>query len=306
MRYTISPILWAVAVLALLMTGCTGTKTMPEAARAGDTVALYAGWKHHFDRDKITITFTGSDGSKTVYQPGNSHVRAIIDKYPDPLSYIVVGTRVGLNDGFHSASTYGSEINTQNTSNDPDWWETTIYVDTPTTLPTGTADVQVDAADGESYGPIPLTVLPGTGSPATFGTDGISSGLSANMLESMERMPHYTIKFSGGSAVPAALEVWLSHDPDQTAGGAPGKAFAVNPRGEMKNLSWSDSGTNMHVLLLPSGDGTWEDPYFPDSYGLKYWKFYVTGGITNVQVTKVAAYDKSGTPISGVSATVSQ
>jgi hypothetical protein len=296
----------ALGVVALLMTGCAGMTTGPEAVRAGDTVALYAGWKHHFDPSKLTITFTGSDGSKTVYQPGDSRVRAVIDKYPDPLSYLAVGTHTGLGSSeYHYGSTYGALINSQLTGDDPDWWETLIYVDTPTTLPTGTAQVQVSAADGETYGPVPVNIIPGTGSPAQFGAQ-TNGPLNAEQLASLSRMPHYTVNFSGGSTIPSALEVWLTHDPDETAGGPPSKAYAVNPVGETKNLSWSDDGTHMRVLLLPSGDGTWQDPGFPTTYGMKYWKFYVTGGLTNVQVTNVVAYDKNGNVISGVTATLSQ
>lgn len=39
---------------------------------------------------------------------------------------------------------------------------------------------------------------------------------------------------------------------------------------------------------------------------MKYWKFYVTGGVTNVQVSSVVAYDQSGNVIPGVTATVTQ
>lgn len=226
----------ALALLAvvLLMAGCAGMTTGPEAVRAGDTVALYAGWKHHFDPSNLTITFTGSDGSTTTYQPGNSHIRAVIDKYPDPLSYLAVDTHTGLGGSeYYYGSTYGSLINSQLTGDDPDWWETLIYVDTPTTLPVGTAEVQVTAADGETYGPVPVNIIAGTGSPATFGAQGLGA-LNSDQLASLSRMPHYTINFSGGSSVPAALDVVLTHDPDQTAGGPPSKAYAVNPVGETK------------------------------------------------------------------------
>lgn len=291
------------APIAVLLTSCVGTTTLPDAARAGDTVALYAGWKHHFDRDRITTTITGADGSRTIYPPGDPHIRAVVDTYPDPLSYLVVGTRAGLSQGYRSGGTYGSLLNSTSTAGDPDWWETTIYLDTPPSLPTGVAQVEVTATDGEHYGPLALTIRPGVGRPAAFSTQG-NGPLNSEMLAALERTPHATVVFSGDGTVPAALEVWLSHDPDQSAGGSAGKAFALNPRGEMKNLAWSDDGTHMHVVLLPAGDGTWKDPHFPDAYGMKYWKFYVTGGVTNVAVSKVAAYDKDGNTIPGITALI--
>ncbi|MHB8728986.1 MAG: hypothetical protein ACYC9K_08085 [Sulfuricaulis sp.] len=59
--------------------GCAGTAPLNTAYRAGDTVALGAGWKQHFDRNSLTVTFTGSDGSTTVYSPGDSRLRAVIN-----------------------------------------------------------------------------------------------------------------------------------------------------------------------------------------------------------------------------------
>ncbi|MHB8534624.1 MAG: hypothetical protein ACYDBW_04175 [Sulfuricaulis sp.] len=74
----------------------------------------------------------------------------------------------------------------------------------------------------------------------------------------------------------------------------------------MKNLSWTDDGTHLRVLLFTSGDGSTKDPYFPDTYMWNYFKFYVTGGITGLQVAPswVKAYDANGNPISGITASV--
>jgi hypothetical protein len=120
-------------------------------------------------------------------------------------------------------------------------------------------------------------------------------------LQSMERAPKYTISFSGGSTLPAALQIDLTHSPASSAGGV-GTPLVVNPRGEMKNISWTDDGTHLRVILLTSGDGTTKDPSLTN-YAWKYFKFYVSGGITNLLVTNVKAYDSAGNPISGVMAT---
>ncbi len=280
--------------------GCAGTAPLNTAYRAGDTVVLGAGWKQHFDRNSLTVSVTGSDGSTTVYQPGDPAIRAIIDLYPDPLSYLVVGTRTGLNTNYNYGSTYGSMINYSFTNYDPDWWQTSVFVDLPSTLPTGTAYVTLQSTSGEKYGPIPVQIVAGQGSPSTFSAQG-NGNMTPTQLQSLERAPNYTVSFSGGSTLPGALQVDLTHDPASSVGGV-GIPFVVNPRGEMKNISWTDDGTHLRVIILTSGDGTTKDPSLT-SYQWKYFKFYVTGGITNLQVTSVKAYDSAGNPISGVTAT---
>jgi hypothetical protein len=285
--------------MALSVVGCGGAAPLNSAYRAGDTVTLAAGWRQSFDRSRLTVTVTGSDGVPIVYQPGDPAIRAIINLYPDPLSYLVVGTRTGLNTNYNFGSTYGGMINYNITNYDPDWWQTSVFVDLPSTLPVGTANISLQSDSGESYGPIPVEIVAGQGSPSTFKALGLGK-MSPAQLQSMERAPKYTVSFSGGSTLAAALQVDLTHDPSSAVGGV-GIPFVVNPRGEMKNISWTDDGTHLRVILLTSGDGTSNDPYLT-SYQWKYFKFYVTGGITNLVVTSVKAYDSAGNPISGVTA----
>lgn len=289
------------AAVVLGIAGCGGVAPLNSAYRAGDTVALAAGWRQSFDRNNLTVTVTGSDGVPIVYQPGDPAIRAIINLYPDPLSYLVVGTRVGLTNNYNYGSTYGSTINSLYTNNDPDWWQTSLFIDLPGTLPAGTANVMLQSTSGESYGPIPVQIVPGQGSPSTFSAQNLGS-MSPTQLQSMERAPRYTVKFSGGSTLPAALQIDLTHNPASSVGGV-GTPFVVNPRGEMKNISWTDDGTHLRVMVLTSGDGTTKDPYF-STYSWKYFKFYVAGGITNLLITNVKAYDSAGNPIAGVTATI--
>jgi hypothetical protein len=296
------PYLMLTILLLGFLAGCAGTKPLSPSVRAGDTIVLGAGWKQSFNRSSLTVRITGSDSSVTTYQPGNPAVRAVINLYPDPLSYIVVGTRSSQGVAYQNGATYGSLVNGLFTGNDPDWWQTSIYLDLPSTLPIGTAKVRFDSVNGETYGPIPVTIIPGLGSPSGFNAETLGA-MSPEQLQSMERSPSYTVNFTGGSTIPASIQIDLTHNPDNTAGGA-GKAFVVNPRGEMKNISWTDNGTSMRVMLLSSGDGTTKDPYFPGSYQWNYYKFYVTGGITGLAVTSVKAYDVNGALISGVTASV--
>lgn len=276
-----------------ILTGCYSLESFPPTARAGDTVAFGAGWKK-FNRESLTVTITDANSNVFTYLPNDPAVRAVINLYPDPLSYLVVGTRTGLND--RSGATYGSLINSNFTGNDPDWWQTSIYLDLPISLAVGQADVTFESTNGETYGPQPVQIIAGTGSPTLFKVHSLESGLDPTQLQSMEREPSYTVQFSGGSPLPVAIQVELTHSPDSSVGGT-GKAFAVNPRGEMKNLTWTDNGTTMRVLLLTAkGNGT------PGNW--KYYKFYVTGGVTGVQVQNVKAYDSAGNPVSGVTAMV--
>jgi hypothetical protein len=300
MRVTrlISIPIFLVAVV-LGVDGCAGMAPLNSAYRAGDTVALAAGWRQNFDRSRLTVTVTGSDGVSTVYQPGDPAIRAIINLYPDPLSYLVVGTRTGLGTNYNYGSTYGSEINYNITNYDPDWWQTSVFVDLPSTLPVGTANIILQSSTGGSYGPIPVQIVSGQGSPSTFSAE-LLGNMTPTQLQSMERAPKYTVSFSGGSTLPFALQVDLTHNPASSVGGV-GIPFVVNPRGEMKNISWTDDGTHLRVILLTSGDGTSKDPFLA-SYQWTYFKFYVTGGVTNLSVTSVKAYDSAGNPISGVTA----
>jgi len=219
----------------------------------------------------------------------------VINLYPDPLSYLVVGTRTGSNLG--NGATYGSTINYTFTGNDPDWWQTSIYLDLPADLPQGTSTVNLLSANGEAYGPIPVEIIPGQGSPSPFSAE-ILGSMTDIQLHSMEREPSYTVRFSGGAVLPAAIQLDLVHNPDTSAGGT-GTTLVVNPRGEIKNLAWSDNGTSMRVILSPARGGTTVSDW-------KGFKFYVTGGISGVQVqaNSVKAYDTNGNLITGVIAAV--
>jgi hypothetical protein len=288
MKYAIC-VVSALVVMGVL-TGCAGQLPLTPTARAGDTIELGAGWKQKFDRKSLTVTITGSDSNVRAYLPNDPAVRAVINLYPDPLSYLVVGTRTNSNLGY--GANYGLVINSGLTGNDPDWWETSIILDLPSDLPAGTATVAFQSANGEAYGPIPVEIIPGVGSPSPFSAD--TGNLQVSQMHAMEREPSFTVQFSGGSVLPAAIQLDLVHNPDASVGGT-GTAFAVNPRGEAKNLVWSDNGTAMRVILSPARGSTTVSNW-------KGFKFYVTGGITGVQVqaNSVKAYDANGNLITGV------
>lgn len=289
--------------LVLLLIGCAGTKTFHEAARAGDTIAVAAGWNHHFQRDNITVTVTDNAGTPTVYPAGDPKVRASINFYPDPLSSLVVSPATNQ-DLTPSARTYASLINVNSTANDLDWWETVVFVDLPDPMALGQATVTIDSVTGGETATSFLDIVPdennqGTGGrPNTFaGSIGpVTFDLNNFQMQSMERVDHYTVSVTGAT-IPAAIEL------DFTRTTGVGQAYVVNPLGHKKSAVWSDDGTNLKVILMPARDGNVTD--------MKDYKFYVAGGITGLQfagggttLLGAQAFDINGAPVAGVDATI--
>jgi hypothetical protein len=118
--------------------------------------------------------------------------------------------------------------------------------------------------------------------------------MSANHLRALERVESRMVTFSG-EMLPYAIQVDFRHEPDRDSGGT-GKAHVVNPRGDIKNISWSSDGTHLRVALLPSGDG--------GVGNLLDFKFYIAGGVTGLQVEDVRAYDAEGNLLTGIAATL--
>ena len=276
---------------AALLSGCGGMRTFHEYARAGDTVALAAGWKHDFARDKITVTITPAAGAPQVYAPGNPAIRAVVNLYPDPISSLVVSQKT-RQDLTPYARTYGDSLIAAFTTNDRDWYETTVFLDLPVTLTTGLATIDIVSDQGETASST-LDIIPGTGQPNTF--DAVWMGpLEDFQLAGLERIPHYIISF-GGATVPYAMQLAFTHAPDASHGGA-GVAHVANPRGDLKSLVWNDNGTNLKVLLRPAKT--------TDNNSLKDCKFYVAGGITGLAVNSVQAFDANGATVAGVTASI--
>lgn len=278
-------------ILLAALGGCVGAQTFHETARAGDTVAVAAGWKHYFTRDNITVTITPSSGSPIVYLPNDPAVRAAVNLYPDPLSSLLVSAET-KQDLTPSAQTYASLVSGNFTQGDKDWWQTTVFVDLPSSLPTGGATISITNPQGESVSS-DVGIVAGVGQPTTF--EATTGALNVYQLASMERVGHYTIRFSG-TTIPYAIQIDLLHGPDVDHGGT-GRAYVVNPRGDIKNTAWKDDGSNLRVILTPvtgAALGT-----------IKDYKFYVAGGITGLQLVNVKAIDVNGNPVTGVTAAVS-
>jgi len=280
-----------IVVGLLMLGGCVGARTFHEMARAGDTVAVAAGRVKDFSRSNITVTITPSSGSPIVYPPNDPAVRAVVNLYPDPLSSLLVSMET-QQDLTTSAQIYGNLVLNNIPNNEKDWWQTTVFVDLPTSLPTGTASIEISDPSGD-YVYSELQIVDGVGTPNTFDAD-VNGPLNTNELASMERVSHFTVGFNGAT-VPFGIQVDLSHSPDVDHGGS-GRAYVVNPRGDLKNVTWSDTGTSMRVIISPARAQALSN--------IHDYKFYVAGGISNLAVQNVKAVDINGNSVSGVTATL--
>lgn len=277
-------------LLTMVLDGCAGAMTFHQEARAGDTVALAAGWEHNFTHQNTTVTITPSLGAPIVYAPNDPAIRAVVNLYPDPVSSILVSAETGQ-DLTQSAQLYNSLLTSNYTNGDKDWWQTTIFVDLPATLPTGTATISVSNPTGESASST-VNIVDGTGTSNIFDT--VAGPLNTYQLASLERVTHYTIYFTGNT-IPYAIQVDLSHSADVNHGGV-GMACVINPRGDLKNVSWSDTGVSLRAILMPAKGQALS--------AMLDYKFYVAGGITNLNVVDVKAFDINGNPVAGITASV--
>lgn len=276
------------AFLVLLLAGCAGTESFSRYARAGDTVSLGVGWRQNLNKSNITVEITPvSTGIPIVYGPDHPAIRAVFNLYPDPLSSMMVSPRIG-EDLTPDVQTYVDLVASNYTGPDKDWSQTVVFLDLPPDLPVGRARIRVSGGGYDDPPDSLVQIIDGTGVPAGFSTEG--GGLTESQLKALERVGNYVMSFSG-STVPHAIQVDLTHDPDRDSGGI-GKAYVMNPRGDVKNAAWRDDGTNLRVILTPAYSGSVAD--------LADFKFYVAGGITGLRIVETRACDVNGNTVPGV------
>ena len=300
---------WLLMILLALMSGvigCAGTQTFTPAVRSGDTVALPVGWQQTLVRQNLTVTVTPSSGSPVTYLPNDPKVRAIINLYPDPSSGLVVGMQTGQDLGNNDAA-MGRNVNNFITGGDREWWQTMILLDLLSSLPTGPATISFVDSTGVSVRSANVTIVPGTGSSNLFnvyypwaGSSGFDLATTyPSALKTLERTGRYTVTFntyqdaSGLDVIPHSIQVEFTH----TSG--VGVPWVVNPRGDIKNVLWSDNGTNLKVIVTPTKAKT-----LLQGPGIAQLRFYIAGGITGLAQTDLKAYDVNGNLMSGVTATV--
>lgn len=287
--------------IVFLATGCSGVKTFTTAARSGETVVLAMGWQQHLKRANMTVTIIDSSGAKTVYMPGDSHVRGIVNLYPDPVSRAVVGHATGQQLGSRGDD-LGIWVEEFVTMGDPDWWQTSMLLDLPQPMASGSASLVFSDSTGISLNSMAIEILPGVSNSNLFdiyypwgGTTAFISDFS-QAIGAMERAENVMVSFStyqdvnGNDVVPYSIQVEFSHTPDV------GKAWVVNPRGDLKSIVWSDDGANLKVMITPA-NGKKLDAIVKE-------KFYISGGITGLSPPTVKAYDINGNRLSGITATI--
>jgi hypothetical protein len=284
--------------LTFLILGCAGVETYPNRVAPGETVSVGAGWKKHFSRDNITVTIT-PQGQAPIALP-SSAVRASINLYPDPLSSIVLSQNTGTDISDFSLL-YGDLVNTNFTGDDRDWWQTAVFIDLPTGLPTGIpADITISNSEGESVTTTvdlvdPDPVLGGT--PDVFLTEA-AGPLTRTHLASLERVDHYVVSLNS-SVIPHALQIDLAQQGDLVG-------YVINPKGDVKSLTWNDNAGVLRVVLLPTRVQTG----FQTMNDLKFYVAIVAGtdGVADLSEvpSSLHAFDQNGTSVAGVTATISR
>ena len=303
MKITRTQILLILLPLFGGLAGCAGTQTFGTAARAGDTVTLQVGMQANLKRQNMTVTITPASGAippassaPIVYLPNDPNVVAVVNLYPDPASLARVGIQTQQDLGVGAYTTTGDLIKT-NVTPDSDWWQTTVLLNLPSSLPTGMASITMVDSAGAVIRPISVEIVPGIGAANKFkvyppwGTPFPVLAAFPNLIKSMERADGYTVTFTGAT-IPHSIGVQFTHTPTV------GKTWVVNPRGDIKNVTWTDDGSMLKVMVTPTGGQTLTQ--------MIDFKFYVAGGIAALtQVpSSIKAYDINGNLMAGVTAAI--
>ncbi len=283
MRVTSSLVLLS---LALVLSGCAGQRAFTTAARAGDTVALPLGWAKSLARQNTTVVITGANSATFTYPPNDPNVRAVANLYPDPASRLIVGTETNQSLGVN-ANVYGANLESAVTNYDKDLSQTILVLNLPATLVAGTASIVVKDQSNTSVTAVPMTIdiLPGVGGANPLQQNNTSTTLSAEMAANLERADVKTISFTGAT-IPYGIQIDLTRTP------AVGKPWVVNPRGDVKSLSWWDDGSTIRVILTPANG--------VNLASMTNFKFYVAGGVTGLAFGTVKAFDSNGNVVSGI------
>lgn len=287
-------VLLALFFILPIFSGCSGVQTFPNAVRAGETAAIGMGWQKKFKRSNTTVTITPSNGNQIVYQPNDPAIRAIINLYPDPVSWLVVGTDTQTDVFYNNGYTYGNIINSNFTNGDHDWWQTTAFIDLPIVISPGIATIAFSNSNGDFSSSV-VEIVSGSGVADDFNAEG-NGPLNADQLSSLERAPNFEVSFTGPE-IPYAMELKFSYM---------GDLHVVNPRASKKNIIWSGDGLILNVMLLPAKTESLNN--FND------FKFYITGqgALQFVQdahpitLQSIEAFDINGNKISGVGVSIDE
>lgn len=279
--------------LAGFLVGCTGVHTFPTGARPGETIAVAIGYKQQLNRGNINIKIIPEAGSPYIYSAGDARIRTVFQAYPDPVSKLMVANRAHTTYGTlfpdYTIDTWGDFVEGL-TGGDNDWSQTFVLFDLPTDIATGSASLQFTSGGVQQtqiVEPIRIQVLPGP--PASTQPFQFFNGTLATQTPytGAERASHFVVNFTGPQGtIPHSIEAVFS----RTLGAA-GDPWVTHGRGDLKNLMWSDNGSELKVMLMPVKG--------QPLGSLKGFKFYVTGSVATLSLVSLKAYDASGNSLSG-------
>lgn len=278
-------------LVSAVLSGCSGISTFTERALPGSTVALVLGRHTSLMRNDVEVRIQASNGVVYQYLPGDPRIRAMINAYSDPLSNLVVrdGARMDSEGG------HGDFIRANVTGGDNEWSETFLFIDVPTDIAAGQAWVSVTSSGVNlTRWSIGLQVLPGAPvapNPFLGVSPSPSGGQPVNVaMASMERAAHFVVTVIGPDGlVPHSVQMKFSRSLGETGG-----PWVTQGRGDLKNIMWSDNGSELIVLLTPTKGIPVSD--------LRDLRFYVSGAVETLEVLDLRAYDTSGNSLSGFSA----
>lgn len=292
MKRYISMFKMGLLCLTGFLVGCTGVNTFTTGARPGETVAVALGYQQKVNRSNLTVNITPQSGLPYAYSPGDIRVRTVFQAYPDPVSKLVVADRAQTVYGTmfpdYIINMWGENIRGSLTGGDNDWSETFVLFDLPTDIASGVASLQF-AADGVNLTAAPITIEVLSGPAASTQPFQYFSGTTPNMAPytGAERASHFVVKFTGpAGTIPNSIEAVFS----RTVGPI-GDPWVTHGRGDLKNLMWSDNGSEIKVMLTPVKG----EPLT----SLQDFKFYVTGSVTALNLVSLKAYDALGNLLSG-------
>lgn len=246
---------FGICILAMAMSGCISMKTFPQAARAGDTVALAVGSADGMARVNTTAVFVPDSATNSPINltPG---IRGVFRLYADKASAIYTSTNIVR----YVTDTSGHEP-----------WVTVMVVDLPQGLPAGPGKVHVTTtATFPTIGshinnrPISLEILPGTGVASDLPYEfGVGTSMSGDLTQ-LEALPHAQVMpvFPSSTTWPTYGAIEMKMYVPTSAGTALGPAGLRVVVDDMSAVTLSslistsrlDSNQNLTLMLLsPTG-----------------------------------------------------
>ncbi|HED13617.1 MAG TPA: hypothetical protein ENI62_08190 [Gammaproteobacteria bacterium] len=268
-----------VIVAAWFISGCVALQPVPTAARAGDTITLAVGSADGMTTSNTTVEFfaPGVDPDLNPELGTPVPVRNVLRLLPDKTSHAWLARSTSI----PRRSSHGA-------------WLSIVVADLPTGLPEGSGTIRVATTSAVAYPRfaatpnglnIPITILPGTGSPSSFDYSTIDGTSTPGDLTEAESLPHAVIKpevLPEGSAESesyGAIELDVTVPISNLGGGTVvdrGIAVILDDQPQnisnQTNLIWKRNGNNFNIMLVsPVGMYSYEArisivPKFPEYY----------------------------------------